>query len=114
VSEISFKLPIEVGELLDLRSRVLFYSDLPPSHEHYDTHTQADLAQHLMAVEVVASVLIPEDATSRVTNTFRFLFADAIAKDTRKSVARVLPSTTGEAKLCAEALLRAGLPLVLD
>eukprot|EP00958_Prasinococcus_capsulatus_P013733 scaffold1419_cov410-Prasinococcus_capsulatus_cf.AAC.19 len=45
VSEISFKLPIEVGELLDLRSRVLFYSDLPPSHEHYDTHTQADLAQ---------------------------------------------------------------------
>lgn len=98
-----------------------------------------------MAVEVVASVLIPEDATSRVTNTFRFLFADAIAKvrgalsltmktphlrlramapdkplflctpqDTRKSVARVLPSTTGEAKLCAEALLRAGLPLVLD
>ncbi len=63
VDEITFKRPVDVGDLLRLRSRVLWAA--PKS---------TDPTQAVVHVQVVASVSQPEFVKSDITNTFVFVF----------------------------------------
>lgn len=61
VDEITFKRPVDVGDLLRLRSRVL-----------WSAAKDAELAS--VHVQVIASVSQPEVVKSNITNTFVFVF----------------------------------------
>lgn len=78
MDEVSFKLPVEIGDLCRFRSRVL--------------HTTAE---GLMFVEVEALVCKPEKQTIANTNTFLFVFQSKL-QDGRK-LKRVIPANEEEA-----------------
>lgn len=61
VDEITFKRPVDVGDLLRLRSRVLWSASKDP-------------AVATVHVQVIASVSQPEAVKSNITNTFVFVF----------------------------------------
>lgn len=75
-----FQRPVHVGSLLQLDSCVLYTSWVGE--------------QPHMHVEVVATVTVPEQRDSQVSNTFNFTFA----LNDGAPAARVLPGTEEEAK----------------
>lgn len=78
--KISFRRPVAIGDLLRLKSRVVFTSDDP--------------IKPRVVIEVSCQVVKPEQASSFISNTFSFVFGF------NKNVAlrKVLPVTTEEAK----------------
>ena len=83
VGEVSFKKPVDIGDLVRLKSRVVYTSDDPVSPVAH--------------VEVTCQVVRPERASSFVSNTFDFIFGfqnDGAATSLR----RVLPVTREEAE----------------
>lgn len=85
VDEITFKRPVDVGDLLRLRSRVLWSAAKDPS-----------LAT--VHVQVIASVSQPEAVKSDITNTFAFVFEVETAR-LAQGLKRILPATAEEAGL---------------
>ena len=84
VSDMNFLKPVDVGDLLRFRARVL------------DANPAADAARPCVDVEVEALVTKPEKGSSEVSNTFMFKFYVGGAGENR--VARTpLPSTREEA-----------------
>eukprot|EP01039_Chlorochromonas_danica_P003490 gene3490-3823_t len=77
---IAFRRPVDVGDLLRLKSRVIFTSD-DPIHPR-------------VVVEVLCQVVRPERASSFVSNSFMFTFGFGHNVALRK----VLPVTSEEAK----------------
>lgn len=72
VDEVTFKEPVEIGNLLQLDSCVLFTSETPGPHK-LPPHSR------LMFVEVVAYVTIPEQKSCKVSNNFHFSFVSDVA-----------------------------------
>lgn len=92
---IAFKRPVNVGDLLRLRSRVIYthHPRRPDSSEEISNDHQK------VVVEVSCQIVKPEEAQSFVSNTFLFTFA-VINDDVKKSshqLKRVLPVTREEA-----------------
>ena len=84
VSDMNFLKPVDVGDLLRFRARVL------------DANAAADDARPCVDVEVEALVTKPEEGSSEVSNTFMFKFYVGGADEAR--VARTpLPATREEA-----------------
>lgn len=84
VSDMNFLKPVDVGDLLRFRARVL------------DANAAADDARPCVDVEVEALVTKPEEGSSEVSNTFMFKFYVGGADEGR--VARTpLPATREEA-----------------
>ena len=101
VEEVSFLTPIEVGDLLRLRSRVLHASPGPPG-----THA----GELIVAVE--AHVVRPESASTALSNTFIFRFGVALAGGGGRAGAPglkcVLPESEADALAAAEYVVSAG------
>ncbi|KAL3139880.1 hypothetical protein ABBQ38_004174 [Trebouxia sp. C0009 RCD-2024] len=99
VDEVTFMRPVDVGDLLRLRSCILHTQPSSPESNKVTIHT-----------EVVASVAQPEKVTSDVSNMLTFVFevsqdhvADLDAKKdgeaaTPRKVKRVLPASPEEAQ----------------
>jgi acyl-coenzyme A thioesterase 9 len=77
--KIAFRKPVAIGDLLRLKSRVVFTSDDPMKAR--------------VVIEVSCQVVRPEQASSFVSNTFVFVFGFSRSIALRK----VLPVTTEEA-----------------
>jgi acyl-coenzyme A thioesterase 9 len=89
VAEVSFKKPVDIGDLVRLKSRVVFTSDDP-----------VDPIAH---IEVTCQVVRPEKASSFVSNTFDFLMGfhgDCV------NLRRVLPTTREEAERLVEVAMK--------
>lgn len=84
IGEVTFHKPVDIGNLVNMAGSVMM------------TSTQV---RPRMFVEVVASVLQPEDKSSHITNTFTFMF-ELRPKDGKAPppVKRVFPSTIGCAR----------------
>jgi hypothetical protein len=67
MGDISFRRPVNVGDMVRLRSRV--------------THTQSssNSLPPLLVVDVVLSIIQPERVATHVSNTFTFVFAFPMA-----------------------------------
>lgn len=81
VDKIEFKRPVDIGDLVRLKSRVLYTTDNP--------------IDPVAIVEVTCQIVRPEKASSFVSNTFNFEFG---FKDS-VTLRRVLPSTYEDAAL---------------
>eukprot|EP01038_Epipyxis_sp_PR26KG_P006474 gene6474-8904_t len=79
VDEISFRKPVDVGNLIRMKSRVIYTSDTP--------------IKPLVMIEVTCQVVKPERASSFVSNSFYFIFGF----DKSVTVKKVLPLTSEEA-----------------
>jgi acyl-coenzyme A thioesterase 9 len=94
VDEIQFKRPVDVGDLLRFRSRVLRAWNDPEVPSRGFVH-----------VQVVASVVKPEAVQSYETNTFNFVFEVQRRRKGENelvSMPHILPTTEEEAnELCA-------------
>ncbi|KAL4451607.1 hypothetical protein ABPG75_007269 [Micractinium tetrahymenae] len=89
VQEVTFKFPVEIGDLLRMRTLVL----------HTWVHPE-DPSQGRAHVQVEASVTQPEKRHSTVTNTFNFVFGFELERDCHGEPVppkRVLPSTERQA-----------------
>ena len=89
VDEIHFKRPVDVGDLVKVKSRVLRTWPLPGQPGKAAVHTQ-----------VQAEVIKPEELQSFETNTFNFYFIVNLRKDERgefKPLAKVWPATESQA-----------------
>ncbi|GAX82172.1 hypothetical protein CEUSTIGMA_g9600.t1 [Chlamydomonas eustigma] len=97
VDEVSFKRPVDIGDLLRLRSRIL----------HTTTNRKVsgtDKLEGLLFVEVEASVTKPEQLSVANSNTFIFVFASRTCNQPLK---RMLPTTEEEALAAFECSLAA-------
>lgn len=91
VDEIQFKRPVDIGDLVRFRSRVL---------RAWADPTVNDPDKAMVHVQVAASVIKPELVQSFETNTFNFLFSVKRMKDSEgllMPLPRVLPTTEAEA-----------------
>mmetsp|Transcript_5444 Transcript_5444/g.15149 ORF Transcript_5444/g.15149 Transcript_5444/m.15149 type:complete len:278 (+) Transcript_5444:221-1054(+) len=92
VDDISFRLPVDVGDLLRLKSCVLHVEHKegrgPPWLGSQPTHA-------VVHVEVTAAVVKPEQASSHVTNTFQFRFA---VDNSERGLKRIMARTRDEAE----------------
>jgi acyl-coenzyme A thioesterase 9 len=84
VDEVSFTAPVDIGDLLVFKSRILYYED-------FKIH-----------VEVEAWVTEPEKVTAKRSNQFYFTF---VVKETPKRT-KVLPSHMDEARQIVMRMLR--------
>ncbi|KAH7298868.1 hypothetical protein KP509_25G062200 [Ceratopteris richardii] len=91
VDRIDFLKPVDVGDFLRFKSRVL-YTELD------------DPSKPLISIEVVAHVTRPESRTSEVSNTFYFTFTiDSKAEaEPGFMIRKVLPATEEEARRVLE------------
>ena len=85
VGEVTFKKPVDIGDLVRLRSRVVYASDNEDGTFKPTAH-----------VEVECQVVRPEKASSFVSNTFDFSFT--FERGTNISLRRVLPCRREEAE----------------
>ena len=90
VGEVTFKKPVDIGDLVRLRSRVVYASDNEDGSFKPTAH-----------VEVECQVVRPEKASSFVSNTFDFSFT--FDRSTNISLKRVLPCRREEAERLIEA-----------
>lgn len=81
VDKIMFKRPVDIGDLVRLKSRVVYTSDDP--------------IRPTAQVEITCQIVKPEKASSFVSNTFNFTFGFQQSVSLR----RVLPSNLEEATL---------------
>jgi hypothetical protein len=82
VDRISFQQPVDIGDLLRLKSRVVFSFSASTSPVTAHTSPMPDSPSSplppplpYVVVEVSCSVVRPEQASSIVSNTFHFVFA---------------------------------------
>lgn len=85
VGEVTFKKPVDIGDLVRLRSRVVYASDNEDGSFKPTAH-----------VEVECQVVRPEKVSSFVSNTFDFSFT--FDRGTNISLRRVLPCRREEAE----------------
>ena len=107
VDRVEFKLPVEVGDLLQFSSCILYTSNNVDGvdQDYFElcqlsspglgfSRQQTFTGGPRVHVEVVASVTRPEEGTSKVSNTFHFTFE---AVDASKPVCKVVPSSMEQA-----------------
>jgi acyl-coenzyme A thioesterase 9 len=94
VDRIEFTKPVDISDLIRLKSRVLYSSSNTSGDEHCSfPATGATQQDKVVLVEVVCHVVKPEKATSFLSNKFRFVFQ---FPDGGASLKRVLPVTIEE------------------
>jgi len=94
VDDISFDSPVDVGDLLVFKSRILYTQpDGGDLGEYVEDHKDMPL----VIVEVEAWVTEPEAVDARVSNVFYFTFA----LPNKKSCRNVLPGNLEEARRMA-------------
>ncbi|KAK3243621.1 hypothetical protein CYMTET_46734 [Cymbomonas tetramitiformis] len=91
VDEITFQKPVDVGNLMRLKSCIL--------------HTEPETG--VVHVEVEAFVMTPECVSSALSNTFNFRFRSN-KSDGGKCLKRVLPSTEEEARRMMQCIIARG------
>ncbi|CAM9123813.1 unnamed protein product, partial [Ectocarpus fasciculatus] len=86
VEKIEFRKPVQIGDMIRLKSRVVFSSDDP--------------LDPIAEVEVTCQIVKPERASSYVSNKFKFVFG---FKDSGVTLRRILPQNYEEAEtlICA-------------
>jgi acyl-coenzyme A thioesterase 9 len=82
VEEISFKHPVDVGDLVKLKSRVVY--------------TKNEVDQSIMQVEVTCQIIKLDQMVSVVSNTFDFVFS-VDARDLSMELKEIAPATLEEA-----------------
>ncbi|CAE7585728.1 Acot10, partial [Symbiodinium microadriaticum] len=85
VDTVEFRRPVDIGDLVRLKSRVVYSS--------------GDTLKTVMHVEVTVQVVRPERASSFVSNTFHFIFGFS----DNVTLRRVLPVTNEEAAVLLQA-----------
>ena len=85
MDKIEFRKPVDIGDLIRMKSRVIYTSDDP--------------LMPCAQVEVTCQIVRPERASSFVSNTFNFVFCFKESVSLR----RVLPSTIEEATCLVDA-----------
>ena len=96
VDEIQFKRPVDIGDLVRFKSRVL---------KAWEDPTPNDPARGMAHVQVAASVVRPELLQSFESNTFIFLFSVRRRKDAEGKLLplpTILPTTEAEANEVCE------------
>ena len=91
VDGISFDDPVDVGDLLVFKSRVIYTL---PDGGYLGDYVQGHGNMPLVTIEVEAWVTVPEKATAKVSNHFYFTFA----LPTKENCRRVLPGNIDEAR----------------
>lgn len=104
VDRVEFKSPVEVGNLLQLSSCVLYTSNHPKgidqdykrllNPEEYAKTPHEFVGGPKVHIEVLACVTRPEEATSSVSNSFHFTFE---SRDQGRELRRVVPSSAEQA-----------------
>jgi acyl-coenzyme A thioesterase 9 len=89
VDEVVFRQPVEVGNLLQLDSCVLFTTSNRGPH-----NSVAQPGQQAVYVEVVAYVTAPESRSCKISNTFHF----TLVVDSKSVLPRVVPNTSDDAR----------------
>jgi len=90
VDDISFRRPVDVGDLLRFHSYVIDVHQEAVSSEDDEANTRP----HLVTVDVEAVVSQPEQRTSVPTNNFRFIFRVHVPADQELRI--VLPGTRAD------------------
>ncbi|KAL7463756.1 hypothetical protein ACHAXS_004111 [Conticribra weissflogii] len=91
VDDISFDHPVDVGDLLVFKSRVLYTR---PEGGNLGGYVDAHEGMPLVNVEVECWVTVPEETRAKVSNHFYFTFA----LPEKKSCRRVLPGNIDQAR----------------
>jgi acyl-coenzyme A thioesterase 9 len=103
VDRVEFKSPVEVGNLLQLSSCVLYTSNHAQGIDQdynrllnpdYDNTSVSFVGGPKIHVEVLACVTRPEEGTSSVSNTFHFTFE---SRDPNRLLRRVVPNSAEQA-----------------
>ena len=89
VDEILFKKPVDIGDLVRLKSRVV-----------YTSNNKKGDNRPIVQIEVTCYVVKPESHSSYISNTFDFIFQ---FEDDIKPLKNLLPSTNAEARLLISA-----------
>lgn len=89
---VSFGIPVNVGDLLKFRSRVLYTHSQKDSLRDFEGFTQT------VSLEVETWVIDPVHSSAKISNQFYFTFA--LPPGTH-SVRRVLPANADEARKIA-------------
>lgn len=92
VDEVSFGMPVNVGDLLKFTSRVLY------TNSHADTLRNFDGLTQTVSLEVEAWVIDPVKSSAKLSNQFYFTFA--LPSDA--ALRQVLPSNMEEARKIAK------------
>ena len=92
VEEISFKRPVDIGDLIRLKSRVVYSED-----DRRNNNSPSVGTNPIIQVEVTCQVVKPEKTVSTVSNTFDFVFTCDLEKS--NSIMSILPTTAEEYKV---------------
>jgi acyl-coenzyme A thioesterase 9 len=90
VDEISFKKPVDIGDLVRLKSKVV-----------YTSNNKSGDNKPIVQIEVTCHVVKPESHSSYISNTFDFIFQ--FDDNLMKPLKAILPSTNAEARLLISA-----------
>lgn len=92
VEEISFKKPVDIGDLIRLKSRVVYSED-----DRCNNNSPSVGTNPIIQVEVTCQIVKPEKTISVISNTFDFVFTCDLDKSS--SIMSILPTTTEEYKV---------------
>jgi acyl-coenzyme A thioesterase 9 len=92
VDQVSFSIPVNVGDLTNFQARVI-HSEVQDEIRDFDLF-RGQKNVPLVSVEVSAWIVVPEEATAKLSNRFYFTFALESGTQIRK----VLPSNMEEAR----------------
>ena len=103
VDQVSFTKPVDVGDLIQFHSRVLYTDDgcLSDYDKNFTREEQNDM--QLVHIEVEAWITIPEEARSVVSNTFYFTLAVSKneGQQPTRPLRRILPNNMDQARRMA-------------
>ena len=94
-----FSFPVNVGDLVNFRSRVLYSTIQPEIPDFVELQGQREIP--LVSVEVEAWIINPSQADAKLSNQFYFTFA--LPGQTK--IRDLLPSNLEQARLMAQRIL---------
>lgn len=94
LEEVSFQVPVNVGDLTVFNSRILYTSKQDSKDIQYDVISSGTHEIPVVTVHVEAWIAEPETATAKISNSFYFTFAIP----EKAHVRQVLPSNIDEAR----------------
>lgn len=92
VDQVSFTIPVNVGDLTNFQARVI-YSEVQDEIRDFNLF-RGQKNVPLVSVEVSAWIVVPEQATAKLSNRFYFTFA----LESGTKIRKVLPSNMEEAR----------------
>ena len=96
VDQVSFSMPVNVGDLINVHSRVLYCTSVKEALPDFDVF-EGQRNIPLVSVQVEAWIIDPVQASAQLSNQFFFTFALPAGTDIRK----VLPGNMEEARVMA-------------